>query len=71
MSCDKCKELKKMKAWTVIGSCGHELGPNDGPDGFGWPVQIKDNCGERYSSVCTKCKNEYAKCGILIEPKGE
>jgi hypothetical protein len=29
----------------IIASCGHELGPDEGPDGFGFPVSWEEFCG--------------------------
>ena len=51
----------------VIGSCGHELGPDDGQHGLGWSVHTKDGQEEHYSRVCSACKKKYREWGILIE----
>jgi hypothetical protein len=43
----------------IIASCGHELGPDEGPDGFGFPVSWEEFCGPDlvtcHAMYCQKC----------------
>ena len=63
------------RAGRVIGSCGHELGPDDGPDGHGVLVTYESTDREDQpcfvtGSYCQKCAEEmksYALSASEVE----
>jgi hypothetical protein len=50
----------------VIASCGHELGPDEGPDGHGYPVSWEEydgpdlvTCHATYCKACAEALKAY------------
>ena len=61
---------------SIIGSCGHKLNDDDGPDGMGWIVEVAGysrDCSPsvEYMSVCTKCRDWYESEGLLLKSEKE
>lgn len=51
---------------TIIASCGHQLGDDEGPDGMGWPLATRSFTRECTPAVsfgvyCTVCRDAALK----------
>lgn len=61
---------------SIIGTCGHTFSDNEGGDGFGTTIPVKDHTkdGSRaigYPTVCDKCLEWYKKKKLVLETKEE
>jgi hypothetical protein len=50
----------------IIASCGHELGPDEGPEGYGYPVSWEEydgpdlvTCHATYCKACAEALEAY------------
>jgi len=55
----------------IYASCGHLLTDEDGKDGLGYMVNIKDWSREctpavSYMNLCKKCRIEYMEEGLVL-----
>jgi len=61
---------------SITGSCGHVLTDSDGPDGFGWPIEVAGysrDCSTavNYMHVCTECRDLYERDRIILNSEKE
>jgi NAD-dependent SIR2 family protein deacetylase len=62
----------------VIASCGHELGPDEGPDGHGYPVSWEEydgpdlvTCHATYCRKCSEALEAYQGAALWAERRKE
>jgi hypothetical protein len=62
----------------IIASCGHELEPDEGPDGFGFPVSWEEydgpdlvTCHATYCKACSEALKAYQGAALWAERRTE
>jgi hypothetical protein len=56
---------------SIIASCGHKLTNEDGPDGLGFDISVRETSADNrpavaYRSVCKNCLERYQASGLLL-----